>query len=98
MRAQLDPESTLIDTIAPGSDTVEIRGQRKHVLSYLGGFLRNAPGPRSSRCPVANATGSCWPGCLPVRPICWCLTSRPMIWMSRPWNCSRNCCRTIPAP
>jgi len=39
MRAQLDPERTLADTISPGSDWVEAGGARKHVHSYLGDFL-----------------------------------------------------------
>jgi len=38
-RNQLDDERTLIDTISPGSDYVEIGGQRKHVISYLEEFL-----------------------------------------------------------
>ena len=38
-RNQLDDEATLIDTISPGSDFVEIGGQRKHVISYLEDFL-----------------------------------------------------------
>ena len=39
LREQLDPQATLIETISPGSDWVEIGGQRKHVISYLGDFL-----------------------------------------------------------
>lgn len=39
MRSQLDLEATLIDTIAPGGDTVEINGAKKHVVSYLRDFL-----------------------------------------------------------
>ncbi len=39
LREQLDPEKTLSDTESPGSDWVEIAGQRKHVTSYLGDFL-----------------------------------------------------------
>ena len=39
LRAQLDPEATLADTISPGADFVEINGVRKHVVSYLGDFL-----------------------------------------------------------
>ena len=31
MRAALDPEKTLIETISPGSDWIEIGGERKHV-------------------------------------------------------------------
>ena len=38
-RNQLDDEATLIDTISPGSDYVEIGGQKKHVISYLEDFL-----------------------------------------------------------
>jgi ATP-binding cassette subfamily F protein uup len=39
MRAQLDPERTLIDTISPGSEWVETAGGRRHVLTYLADFL-----------------------------------------------------------
>ncbi|MHB8353236.1 MAG: ATP-binding cassette domain-containing protein [Burkholderiales bacterium] len=39
LRAQLDPEATLANTISPGADFVEINGIRKHVVSYLGDFL-----------------------------------------------------------
>jgi ATP-binding cassette subfamily F protein uup len=38
-RNQLDDGATLLDTISPGSDYVEIGGQRKHVISYLEDFL-----------------------------------------------------------
>ncbi len=38
-RNQLNDDATLIDTIAPGSDFVEIAGQRKHAISYLEDFL-----------------------------------------------------------
>jgi ATP-binding cassette subfamily F protein uup len=38
-RNQLNDGATLIDTISPGSDYVEIGGQRKHVISYLEDFL-----------------------------------------------------------
>ena len=38
-RNQLDEDKTLIDTISPGSDYVEIAGQKKHVISYLEEFL-----------------------------------------------------------
>ncbi|MDD3529670.1 MAG: ATP-binding cassette domain-containing protein, partial [Gallionellaceae bacterium] len=34
-RNKLDDEATLIDTISPGSDYVEIGGQKKHVIGYL---------------------------------------------------------------
>jgi ATP-binding cassette subfamily F protein uup len=39
LREQLDPEKTLSETVSPGSDWVEVGGQRKHVTSYLGDFL-----------------------------------------------------------
>jgi ATP-binding cassette subfamily F protein uup len=38
-RSALDDEATLGDTISPGSDFVEIDGNRRHVISYLGNFL-----------------------------------------------------------
>ncbi len=54
MRAQLNEEASLADTIAPGSDWVEINGQRKHVMSYLGDFLF---APERSRSPVKSLSG-----------------------------------------
>jgi ATP-binding cassette subfamily F protein uup len=39
MRAGLNLEATLADTISPGSEWIEIGGSRKHVMSYLGDFL-----------------------------------------------------------
>ncbi|WP_347554758.1 ATP-binding cassette domain-containing protein [Robbsia sp. KACC 23696] len=54
MRAQLDPERSLADTIAPGSDWVEINGARKHVMSYLADFLFS---PERSRSPVKSLSG-----------------------------------------
>ncbi len=39
MRAQLDLDKSLADTISPGSEWVEINGVKKHVMSYLGDFL-----------------------------------------------------------
>ncbi len=38
-RAQLDEDATLMDTISPGSDWVDLPSGRKHVMSYLGDFL-----------------------------------------------------------
>ncbi|MFL6672407.1 MAG: ATP-binding cassette domain-containing protein [Massilia sp.] len=54
MRAQLNEEASLMDTIAPGSDWVEINGQRKHVMSYLGDFLF---APERARSPVKSLSG-----------------------------------------
>ena len=39
LRAQLDLESTVAETISPGSDWVEIGTERKHITSYLADFL-----------------------------------------------------------
>jgi ATP-binding cassette subfamily F protein uup len=54
MRAQLDDGATLADTIAPGSDWVEINGQRKHVMSYLSDFLFE---PQRARSLVSSLSG-----------------------------------------
>ncbi|HZW21437.1 ATP-binding cassette domain-containing protein [Noviherbaspirillum sp.] len=54
MRAQLNDEASLADTISPGSDWVEINGQRKHVMSYLGDFLF---APERARSPVKSLSG-----------------------------------------
>ena len=39
LRAQLDVERSLAETVCPGSDWVEVGGARRHVVSYLGDFL-----------------------------------------------------------
>jgi ABC transport system ATP-binding/permease protein len=39
LRAQLNPDATLAATISPGSDWVEVGGERRHVVTYLGDFL-----------------------------------------------------------
>ena len=54
LRAQLDPDATLADMISPGSEWVEVGGERKHVLSYLGDFLFPAQRARS---PVRMLSG-----------------------------------------
>jgi ATP-binding cassette subfamily F protein uup len=54
LRAQLDPDRTVADTISPGADWVEINGQRKHVLSYLGDFLFP---PQRATSPVSMLSG-----------------------------------------
>jgi ATP-binding cassette subfamily F protein uup len=54
MRAQLDENATLMDTIAPGSDWVEINGAKKHVMSYLNDFLF---APERARSPVKSLSG-----------------------------------------
>ncbi|QCP48658.1 ATP-binding cassette domain-containing protein [Trinickia violacea] len=54
MRAQLDQEKSLADTISPGSDWVEVNGTKKHVMSYLGDFLF---APERARSPVKSLSG-----------------------------------------
>ena len=54
MRAQLNEDASLADTIASGSDWVEINGQRKHVMTYLNDFLF---APERARSPVKALSG-----------------------------------------
>ena len=54
MRDALDLEATLEDFISPGSEWVEINGQRKHVRSYLGDFLFS---PARAQSPVRTLSG-----------------------------------------
>jgi ABC transport system ATP-binding/permease protein len=54
MRAALDMEATLADTISPGSEWVEIGNNRKHVKSYLGDFLFS---PARADSPVRTLSG-----------------------------------------
>ncbi len=54
LRAGLDLSATLADTISPGSEWVEIGGQRKHVMSYLGDFLFS---PARANSPVSSLSG-----------------------------------------
>jgi ATP-binding cassette subfamily F protein uup len=54
MRTQLNEEANLMETIAPGSDWVEVNGARKHVMSYLNDFLF---APERARSPVKSLSG-----------------------------------------
>jgi len=58
LRAQLDPGRTVAETIAPGSDWVELgsgdQRTRKHVIGYLGDFLFP---PRRANAPVQTLSG-----------------------------------------
>ncbi|HEY3433332.1 MAG TPA: ATP-binding cassette domain-containing protein [Rhodocyclaceae bacterium] len=54
MRAQLNEDATLAETISPGSEFVEIGGKRKHVIGYLGEFLF---APERARSPVRTLSG-----------------------------------------
>ena len=53
-REQLDPERTVVDTLADGNDTVEVNGQRRHVHGYLQDFLFSQERARS---PVKALSG-----------------------------------------
>ncbi|CAB1369344.1 ATP-binding cassette domain-containing protein [Denitratisoma oestradiolicum] len=53
-RTALDPEATLAEVISPGSDYVEINGERKHVIGYLEDFLF---APARARSPVKSLSG-----------------------------------------
>ncbi len=39
LRAGLDLEKTVADNVSQGNDTIEIDGQRRHIISYLNDFL-----------------------------------------------------------
>ncbi|MBP7567276.1 MAG: ATP-binding cassette domain-containing protein [Burkholderiaceae bacterium] len=54
MRDALDLDATLEDFISPGSEWIEINGQRKHVKSYLGDFLFS---PARAASPVRSLSG-----------------------------------------
>jgi ATP-binding cassette subfamily F protein uup len=54
MRAALDPEATVADTISPGSEWVELATGRKHIISYLGDFLFP---PRRAQSKVSMLSG-----------------------------------------
>jgi ATP-binding cassette subfamily F protein uup len=54
MRATLDPDKTLIETISPGSDWIEVGGERKHVMTYLGDFLFP---PQRAEAPIKTLSG-----------------------------------------
>jgi ATP-binding cassette subfamily F protein uup len=54
MRAQLDPERTLAETISPGSEWVETAQGKKHVMSYLADFLF---APQRAQAPVKMLSG-----------------------------------------
>jgi ATP-binding cassette subfamily F protein uup len=54
MRAGLDLDATLADTISPGSEFVEVGGQRQHVNSYMVNFLFS---PARANSPVRTLSG-----------------------------------------
>jgi ATP-binding cassette subfamily F protein uup len=54
MREALDLNASLEDYISPGSEWVEINGNRKHVKSYLNDFLFS---PERTNSPVSTLSG-----------------------------------------
>ncbi len=54
LRGQLDLEKTVIDNLSEGRDFIEINGERRHVISYLGDFLFS---PERTRTPVKALSG-----------------------------------------
>ena len=54
LRGELDPEKDLIDNVCGGQQFIEINGQRRHAISYLGDFLF---APDRIRTPVKALSG-----------------------------------------
>ncbi|MBP8146163.1 MAG: ATP-binding cassette domain-containing protein, partial [Inhella sp.] len=54
LRAGLNLDASLVDTISPGSEWVEIAGQRQHVMTYLQNFLF---APARANSPVRTLSG-----------------------------------------
>ena len=54
LREQLDLTKTVAETISPGSQWVEIAGEKKHIMSYLADFLF---APHRAEVPVSNLSG-----------------------------------------
>jgi ATP-binding cassette subfamily F protein uup len=54
LRAQLDDDAQLTDVVSQGSDFLEIGGERRHVIGYLGDFLFP---PERARARVASLSG-----------------------------------------
>ncbi|HSW24209.1 MAG TPA: ATP-binding cassette domain-containing protein, partial [Burkholderiaceae bacterium] len=54
MRAALNLDATLVDTINPGSEWIEIGNSRMHVMSYLNDFLFS---PERANSPVRSLSG-----------------------------------------
>jgi ABC transport system ATP-binding/permease protein len=54
LRAQLDPEQTVIDSVAGGNEYLDFGGQRRHVLGLLQDFLFS---PERARAPIRSLSG-----------------------------------------
>ncbi len=53
-RAQLNPQQTVVESVADGADKVTINGRTRHVMGYLQDFLFPA---RRARSPVGSLSG-----------------------------------------
>lgn len=54
LRDQLDLDKTVVETVSPGSEWIEINNEKKHVVAYLNDFLFS---PRRLNVPVRNLSG-----------------------------------------
>jgi ATP-binding cassette subfamily F protein uup len=54
LRAQLDPEQTVMHSVAEGQELLQVNGLSRHVIGYLGDFLFNAD---RARAPVSALSG-----------------------------------------
>jgi ATP-binding cassette subfamily F protein uup len=54
LRAALDLNKSVADNVTQGSDTIEINGQKRHIISYLGDFLFT---PQRALTPVKALSG-----------------------------------------
>jgi ATP-binding cassette subfamily F protein uup len=54
LRAQVDPEKTVMDNIAEGRESITINGKQRHLISYLNDFMF---APERARTPVKALSG-----------------------------------------
>ncbi len=54
LRAQLDPETTVLDSVAEGRESITLNGKTSHILGYLQEFLFS---PDRARVPVKALSG-----------------------------------------
>lgn len=54
LRAQLDDDATVVDTVGQGRDSIEINGAARHIMSYLSDFLFT---PERARAPLKTLSG-----------------------------------------
>jgi ATP-binding cassette subfamily F protein uup len=53
-RLQIDPNKTVVENVVEGTDTIEINGKQKHIVSYLNDFLFS---PEKSRRKASMLSG-----------------------------------------